>query len=160
MYEGLRALFVIFTWTAVIGAIISIAVAIGLWKMFEKAGYEGYRAIIPLYNMFTLTEMSGMNGWYFLLCLIPYIGVIIWLVMVSSRIALAFGKDNIYAVGLILVPYVFYPVLGFGSAQYVYGNHAQQSYGPGQPSQPGQPTQPSTPAKPPKVEDPWVSGQV
>ena len=50
MYEGLRVLFVIFTWTAVIGAIISIAVAVGLWKMFEKAGYEGYRAIIPIYN--------------------------------------------------------------------------------------------------------------
>lgn len=160
MHEGLGVLFAIFSWALVVAAIISIAVAIGLWKMFEKAGYEGYRAIIPLYNMYTMTEMAGMNGWYFLLCLIPYIGVMIWLVMVSSKIALAFGKDNAYAVGLILLPYVFYPVLGFSNAQYVYGSHTQQNYGPDQSGQPGQPTQPNVPVQPPKIEDPWVSGQV
>lgn len=42
---------------------------IGLWKLFEKAGKEGWKAIIPFYNTFVLVEISGLNWWYFLIAI-------------------------------------------------------------------------------------------
>ena len=41
------------------------------WKIFTKAGCEGWKAIVPFLNMYTLTEISGYSGWLFLICLIP-----------------------------------------------------------------------------------------
>ena len=71
----------IFTW--IICLAILIITIIGMWKVFEKAGQEGWKSIIPFYNMYVLTEISGQNGWLFLLCLIPGVGALIWSIMVS-----------------------------------------------------------------------------
>lgn len=34
---------------------------IGLWKLFKKAGKQGWEAIIPFYNTYVLVEISGLN---------------------------------------------------------------------------------------------------
>ncbi|TLM92974.1 MAG: signal peptidase I, partial [Actinobacteria bacterium] len=36
---------------------IVIVVLIGMWKVFEKAGQPGWKAIVPLYNLWTLVEI-------------------------------------------------------------------------------------------------------
>ena len=60
----------------IILAIYIIAI-IGMWKMFEKAGREGWKSLIPFYNMYVLTEISGQNGWMFLVCFIPCVGPLV-----------------------------------------------------------------------------------
>ena len=130
----------IFTW--IICLAILIVTIIGMWKVFEKAGREGWKAIIPFYNMYVLTEISGQNGWLFLLCLIPGVGALIWSIMVSIKLAPAYGKDTAFAVGLILLAPIFYMILGFGSAKYVLGG-APASAKSGE-------------SKAPK--DPWIAG--
>lgn len=130
----------IFTW--IICLAILIITIIGMWKVFEKAGREGWKAIIPFYNMYVLTEISGQNGWLFLLCLIPGVGALIWSIMVSIKLAPAYGKDTAFAIGLILLAPIFYMILGFGSAKYVLGGAA--------PAQGG--------AKPQGPKDPWIAG--
>lgn len=39
------------------------------WKLFKKAGREGWEAIIPFYNQYVLVQIAGLNWWYFLLLL-------------------------------------------------------------------------------------------
>lgn len=42
---------------------------IGLWKLFKKAGKNGWEAIIPFYNTWILVEIAGLNWWYFLIAI-------------------------------------------------------------------------------------------
>lgn len=136
---GMAMGLVIFTW--IISLVILVITIIGMWKVFEKAGREGWKSIIPFYNMYVLTEISGQNGWLFLLCLIPGIGALIWSIMVSIKLAPAFGKDTGFAIGLILLAPIFYMILGFGSAKYVLGGAT--------PAQGGAKQEP---------KDPWIAG--
>lgn len=42
---------------------------IGLWKLFKKAGKNGWEAIVPFYNTWVLVEIAGLNWWYFLIAI-------------------------------------------------------------------------------------------
>lgn len=37
------------------------------WKMFKKAGKNGWECIVPFYSFWVLVEISGLNWWRFLL---------------------------------------------------------------------------------------------
>ncbi len=103
--------------------IVFLIVIIAWWKIFEKAGEPGWKAIIPLYNFYTLLKIVGKPGWWLILIFIPFVNlvIIIWTYNILSK---SFGKDEAFTVGLILLGFVFFPVLGFGSAKYLgpYGN--------------------------------------
>ena len=130
--------------------ILCVILIIAQWKIFTKAGREGWKAIIPFYNMYVLTEISGQNGLLFLLCFVPGVGALIWTILVSLKLAPAFGKDSGFAVGLILLGPIFQMILGFGSAQYQLGGAQAPAAG-------AAPVQNPAP-QPQKPEDPWVSG--
>jgi len=105
----------------VIALAIAVFMIIAQWKIFTKGGKPGWAAIIPIYREYVLFEMVGLKGWYVFLGLIPFVGSIILLVfsiMANINLAKCFGKDGGYAVGLILLPVIFYPILAFGKAQY------------------------------------------
>lgn len=48
---------------------VYVVYVIGLWKLFKKAGKQGWEAIIPFYNTYVLVEISGLNWWYFLIAI-------------------------------------------------------------------------------------------
>ena len=52
-----------------------------------------------------------------LLFLIPLVNIAIAIIL-AIDIAKAFGKGTGFAIGLIFLGFIFYPILGFGSAQY------------------------------------------
>ena len=54
---------------------------------------------------------------WFILSLIPFVNVIA-AIMCSLKVSEKFGKGSGFAVGLFLLPFIFYPILGFGSAEY------------------------------------------
>ena len=89
-----------------------------LWKIFEKAGVEGWKALIPIYNMWVLAEIIGLPGWVGLLMIIPYINFIVWLYF-SYLLAKSFGKDVLFALGIFILPIVFLPILAFGDSTYM-----------------------------------------
>lgn len=89
-----------------------------IWKVFTKAGKPGWASIIPLYNLIVLMEIGGVPIWWIFLFFIP-IANIIAAFKVGVSVAKAFGKDTGFGVGLTLLGVIFYPILGFGSAQYV-----------------------------------------
>lgn len=97
--------------------IVVLLIVIGMWKIFEKAGKPGWAAIIPIYNVVVLLEITGKPIWWFILMLIPLVNLIVFII-VLVELARRFGKGVGYAIGLLVLPFIFYPALGFGGAQY------------------------------------------
>ncbi len=89
----------------------------GMWKMFEKAGEDGWKAIVPIYNLFIILKIIRKPWWWIILMIIPYIGFI-WTVWSTNLLSKSFGKGAVTTVGLIFLPFIFYPLLGFGDAKY------------------------------------------
>jgi len=88
------------------------------WKIFTKAGQPGWAAIIPIYNWYILCKIVGRPGWWVILLLIPFINFIIGIILCID-LAKSFGKGVGFGIGLILLGVIFFPILGFGSAQYL-----------------------------------------
>jgi len=97
---------------------VLVVVIIALWKIFEKAGKPGWAAIIPVYNIIVLLEIIGKPIWWIILFFIPCVNFIVS-ILVALEIAKCFGKGAGFAIGLILLPFIFYPILGFGDARYL-----------------------------------------
>ncbi len=94
-----------------------VVVIAGLWQTLAKAGKPGWGAIIPFYNVILLLEIAGRPIWWILLLLIPVVNVVV-AIIVSIDVARNFGKGVGFGLGLAFLGFVFYPILGFGSAQY------------------------------------------
>lgn len=99
-------------WLAIMGLMIA-----SLWKVFTKAGQPGWAAIVPIYNFFVLLKIVGKPWWWFFGLLIPILNFVV-AIMVAVALAKAFGKDIGFAIGLILLGFVFIPILAFGDAKY------------------------------------------
>ncbi len=97
--------------------VLSIVTIIGMWKMFEKAGKPGWASIVPVYNIVVMLEIIKKPTWMVLLFFIPFVNFIVGLIIVFD-IAREFGKGILFAIGMILFPFIFYPILGFGKSTY------------------------------------------
>ena len=97
-------------------ALIIVIVA-GFWKTFEKADEPGWAAIIPIYNTYVLIKVSGNAWWWLILLFIPVINLIA-LLKIAIDVAGKFGKGVLFGLGLGILPFIFYPLLGFGDARY------------------------------------------
>ena len=97
---------------------IAVIVIIAEWRIYEKAGKAGWAVLIPIYNIIVLLEIVGKPIWWIFLFLIPIVNIVfgVWITNLLSK---SFGKDEAFTVGLILLGFVFYPILGFGDAKYI-----------------------------------------
>ena len=99
--------------------LIVIAVVIAaMWKTFVKAGKPGWASLIPIYNLVVLMQIAGRPLWWVLLLFIPFVNLVIHII-VSIDVAKNFGKGTGFGVGLALLGFIFYPILGFGDAVYM-----------------------------------------
>jgi hypothetical protein len=87
------------------------------WKIFAKAGQPGWACIIPIYNLYVWCKIVGRPWWWILLMLIPFVNFIILIILIID-LAKSFGKGVGFGIGLLLLAVIFFPILGFGSAQY------------------------------------------
>jgi len=107
-----------------IGAVVVLAYLVfyiaALWRVFVKAGHPGWAAIIPFYNIYVLLKVVGRPGWWLILWIlwfIPIIPLIVWII-VALDLAKSFDRGIGFAFGLILLSFVFIPILGFGDSRY------------------------------------------
>lgn len=118
-----------------IALIVGILIIIGRWNIFKKGGEEGWKAIIPFYNTYTMCKLVGVNPYWVLIvvvgCLfttVPLLNIvagvasIYFTVLLNVSLAKAFGKDTGFAIGLIFLPYIFYPILGLGKQEFIGAN--------------------------------------
>ena len=124
---------------AFLGVFILIAVAlavlqiIGTWKILTKAKQTGWGSLIPFYNQYLLCKITGVNPWWILIVVlspilnvIPIIGSIAsmavsiyFLILLNVSLARSFGKEDSFAVGLILLAPIFYFILGIKDDNYL-----------------------------------------
>ncbi|PIE03779.1 MAG: signal peptidase I [Acidobacteria bacterium] len=97
--------------------VIFIVMIASMWKIYTKAGKPGWAAIIPIYNLIVLLEIVDKPLWWFILFLIPFVNFIV-MILVCLELAKKFGKGAGFAIGLLLLGIIFFPILGFGSARY------------------------------------------
>ena len=102
---------------ALIPLALVILCIVGVWKVFIKAGQPGWAVLVPIYNAYVALKVAGKPGWWLILLLIPFVNIIFGILVVLA-IAANFSKGVGFAVGLLFLPFVFYPILGFASAQY------------------------------------------
>ena len=118
--------------------IVSCAFALlmisSLWKIFTKAGKPGWAAIIPIYSIYVLVQIVGAPMWWLVLLLLPILGSFVALpailttlislmglvfgLMTLYRLAKVFGHGFGFMLGLIFLPFIFYPILAFGKSMY------------------------------------------
>ena len=130
--QAFGVLFAMLGMFAVVGLAISALAIIGLWKVFKKAGEEGWKSIIPVYNLYTLATIVGVSPlWILIIFIAIIIGSIFaplsilssalnlyFTVILLVSLARSFGKDDSFAVGLFFLGPIFYLILGCGSAEY------------------------------------------
>jgi hypothetical protein len=111
---------------AAIGGILYLAflvfVIAGIWKTFTKAGQPGWASIVPIYNIIVMSKIAGKPAWWIVLCIIPIVNIY-GLITLFHGISTKFGKGAGFTVGLVLLGFIFFPILGFGDAVYE-GHHS------------------------------------
>jgi Family of unknown function (DUF5684) len=95
--------------------VLAVLIIAGMWKVFQKAGEPGWAAIVPIYNIVVMLRIAGRPLWWILLFFIPIVSLIPS-IMIPVDIAKRFGKGTGFGLGLIFLPFIFYPILGYGSA--------------------------------------------
>lgn len=96
---------------------IVILMIISVWRIFIKANEPGWACIIPIYNVIVLLRVVDKPWWWLFLLMIPLVNIVI-AIIVMVALAESFDKGGMFAVGLVLLPFVFYPILAFGDAEH------------------------------------------
>lgn len=109
---AMAGLVVLAIWFAIFVLIIA-----GMWKTFVKANKPGWAAIVPIYNVIIIIELAKKPVWWIILYLIPIVNLVVAIIILNS-LAKSFGKGVGFTLGLVFLPFIFWPMLGFGSAQY------------------------------------------
>lgn len=123
------AFFVLFLIYLLFIMMLIVIAAIGMWKVFAKAGKPGWAALVPIYNVIVFLEIIGRPTWWIVLLFIPIVNLAISIIT-AIDLAISFGKSETFGiVGLWLFSLVGYLMLGFGDAKYV-GPAALANVGP------------------------------
>jgi signal peptidase I len=89
----------------------------GLWKIFEKAGEQGWKAVVPFLNFYIWLKIIKKPIWWYIFILMPFVNVFVILLMVVEVLK-CFGKESIGAQALgVIFPFFYLPYLGFASGE-------------------------------------------
>lgn len=101
----------------ILSLVFFLACIAGLWKIFEKAGEPGWKAIVPFYNFYIWLKIIKKPLWWYIFLLIPFINVFVILIMVVE-ILKCYGKFGLgeQALGVIF-PFIYLPYLGFSAKE-------------------------------------------
>lgn len=108
--------------------VLTVLSVIAMWKIFVKAGVDGWKALVPVYNSWLLFEISGKPGWWSLVGLASFIpvlgifagivGLVLW-ILAALNLGKAFGKSTAFSViGLVIFSIVGLLILGFDKSKY------------------------------------------
>jgi hypothetical protein len=124
-----------------IGIAVYVFYGYCLGLVFQKAGQPLWAGFVPFYNTYILLKIVGRPGWWLIFYFIPFLNLI-FTIIVYLDLAKSFGKGVGFALGLIILSFIFIPILAFSDARYL--GPVAASGGPppgGYPPPPGYPPQ-------------------
>lgn len=140
--EGVFAVLGVFVIFIIIIAIVWLVFyIIGMWKLFQKAGKQGWEAIIPFYNNWVLVEISGLAWWWFLIVsaswIVSFLDIdglssIAWLASIFGNFCCYYNiskklhKDTGFAILTTIFSFIMIPVIGL-SNNYQFDNSVEVS---------------------------------
>jgi signal peptidase I len=87
------------------------------WKVFEDAGFEGWKSIIPFYNYYIWLKIIKKSLWWYIFLLIPFINIFMVFLMIVET-AKCYGKFDLGSQALAVFFSVFYlPYLGMSDKE-------------------------------------------
>ena len=99
-------------WILISFLLIWIGTTVGYWKIFEKAGVEGWRSLIPIYADYYLIKIVGKPWWWVFYLFIPVINVIVIYVLLFDLLR-CLGKNSVWSqVIMVFAWFVYLPYLG------------------------------------------------
>ena len=120
-----------------LGIILYVLLVIAQWKIFTKAGEPGWKSLIPIYNIYVFCKIIRVSFWIWCLLIPIGLGVVsaiinnttvttimsgvyafVFEILYAVKLAKAFNKGVGFIIGLILLPNIFYLILGFGNSKY------------------------------------------
>ena len=108
--------------------VASIAVLIGLYGMFQKAGITPWKALIPLYNTWYMVDKMKVKKIWFFLQLIPIAGQFIT-VWINIKFTEHFGRFGLWHHFLtVFFPFIYFPYLGFSENEKYAGIAVVKNY--------------------------------
>ena len=98
--------------------VLTIPIVSTNWFLYKKANKSGWAAIAPIYSTLVWLEIIGKPWYWLLLFCVPYVNLIfiVWATNLTSK---SYGKKEGFTFGLIFLPFLFYPILAFGSSKYL-----------------------------------------
>jgi hypothetical protein len=100
------------------GIIVGLIWVLSLWQVFTKAGYKGWKCLIPIYNVYILSKIGSQPTWVFILAILPVTSVI-GMLLISITVAKSFGKSSLFGIiALYLFSFFGYMYIGWGQAEY------------------------------------------
>lgn len=99
-----------------------ILVAISNYLLFEKAGYAGWKSLIPFYNLYIqqCITFGYEKRWFILLLLIPLVGPLYGIFLVYS-FGRSFGLSALQAVLYVFFTPIFNLYLAFNDGSRYQG---------------------------------------
>ncbi len=110
-------------------AFVSFLYGVSFWKIFEKAGFHGWKALIPLVNIVTLLKISRKPVWWLPFFFVPIINLFIGL-SICIGLAKRFSFSSLYGLGLMILGPFMWLHLGFSDAQAYPSGYGVFSYPP------------------------------
>jgi hypothetical protein len=116
MSSAAIAALIMFTFIFII--IFYILISIMLARIFRKAGVEGWKAWVPVYNTWVTLEIGGQKGWWALLLFIPIANIIatVFLYIAMYNIGLHLNKEDYFILWAIFLPVVWYAWLAYDNS--------------------------------------------
>nr|WP_295866526.1 DUF5684 domain-containing protein [uncultured Chitinophaga sp.] len=96
----------------IFGLALAVFSIICMWKVYRKAGFEGWESIIPIYSTIILLRIIGKPWWWLLLFCIPVVNII-FAIMAMDLLSKSFGKGTGFTLGLIFLNFIFLAILAF-----------------------------------------------
>lgn len=85
--------------------------------IYSRCGRQWWEAIIPIYSWYVFAKIAGKPWWWILLFFFPLTSLI-FIFLASIEVAKRFELEWPFAVGMTLLPVVFYPILAYRAYHY------------------------------------------
>jgi signal peptidase I len=86
---------------------------VGLWKLFQKAGYGGWEVLVPIYHTYIMLKINGRPLWWIFLLFVPLLDFFIALGIIIDFVK-SYGKFRLRDhVAAIVLPFIYLPKWGF-----------------------------------------------